>query len=166
MNKFFESPLLFAEFLVKAAAKEHLALAAGLEVSLKLIKKKAKDKIGHYQNESGPFQDWAELADATKEDRLRLGFTENDPLFRTGALKESIEHEYKFGNAEGVVGSKSPIAPYQEYGTSNIPPRPFIGPAAYESKDAIKAILGRAIMEGLTDGEIVHESLGYNITEE
>lgn len=162
MKTFFESPLKFAEHLLKAAAAEPLALQAGLEGALKIIKRSAKQKIGHYQEASGPFQDWAELTDETKEDRLRKGYAEDDPLLRSGDLKESIVHEMEI--LEGVVGSKDPVMAYQEYGTPTIPPRPTIGPAAFENKEKIKAIVGMAAISGITRGSAVHESLGYNFT--
>lgn len=164
MKQFFESPLKFAEYLLQAVAKEELALHDGLKAACKLIERDAKKKIGHYQGEVGPFQDWAELAESTKEDRLRKGFSENEPLLRTGELRDSIQNEVK--GLEGIVGSKSPIAPYQEYGTAKIPPRPFIGPAAFQNKKKIQAIVGFAAFEGITGGTKVHESLGYNFTTE
>lgn len=164
MKNFFESPLKFAEHLLKVAAKEELALHTGLEAALKLIKRRAKQKIGHYQGEVGSFPEWEELAESTKDDRLRKGYTENNPLLRDGSLRNSIVHEIAI--LEGVVGSKSPIAAYQEFGTAKIPPRPFIGPAAYEKKAEIKALIGYAAISGITDGVRVHESLKYDMTTE
>lgn len=170
MKTFFESPLKFAEHLLDVAAKQELALHAGLESALKLIKKRAKQKIGHYQGEVGPFQDWAELADYTKEDRVKKGYSENQPLLRDGTLRDSIVHE--IGLIDGIVGSKMDIAAFQEFGTPHIPPRPFIGPAAFEKKEEIKALIGFASFSGICGKELykgtgeVHESLGYNFTTE
>jgi HK97 gp10 family phage protein len=155
MKNFFESPLKFAEHLLQAVAKEELALHEGLKVSCKLIQKTAKDKIGDYQNEVGDFPEWPELAEYTKQDRVRQGFPEDEPLLRTGELRDSIQSEVK--GLEGIVGSQSPIAAYQEYGTDRIPPRPFIGPAAYENKEKIKAIVGLAAFEGITGGTKIYE---------
>src|SRR5690348_10894252 len=101
MKNFFESPALFAEHLVKVAFKQELALHEGLKAALRLIRNRARQKMGHYQDQSGPFQDWAELAEATKEERLRLGYTENDPLLRSGELRNSIVDEA--GVLEGVT---------------------------------------------------------------
>lgn len=164
MKNFFESPIKFAEHLLQAVAAEPLALHEGLKVAVKLIEKTAKRKIGEYQKESGPFQDWAELAESTQEDRERKGYPTDEPLLREGDLRDSIQSEVHI--LEGVVGSKSPIAAYQEYGTDRIPPRPFIGPAAYENKEKIKAIVGAAAFSGITGGVKVHESLGYDFTTE
>jgi HK97 gp10 family phage protein len=164
MKKFFESPLKFAEHLMQASIGEALVLHEGLKITCKLIVHDAKKKIGHYQKEVGPFQDWAELTESTKDDRYRKGYPENEPLLRQGDLRDSIQSEVKA--LEGVVGSKSPIAAYQEYGTSRIPPRPFIGPAAFQNKKKIRKIIGAAAFEGITGGSKVHESLGYNFTTE
>jgi HK97 gp10 family phage protein len=155
MKKLFESPLKFAEHLLQAVAGEELALHEGLKISCKLIEKKAKEKIGEYQNAAGEFPAWAPLADATKADRVRQGFSEDEPLLRTGELRDSIQSEVKV--LEGIVGSKSPIAAYQEFGTATIPPRPFIGPSAFENKDKIKAIVGLAAFEGITGGKKLYE---------
>lgn len=160
MKNFFESPLKFAEHLLQAAAGEALALHEGLKASCKLIERDAKKKIGHYQGEVGPFQDWAELAESTQEDRERKGYSPDEPLLRTGDLRDSIQSEVK--GLEGVAGSTSDIAPYQEYGTAKIPPRPFIGPAAFQNKEKIQALIGLAAFEGITGSTKVHKSLGYD----
>jgi HK97 gp10 family phage protein len=164
MKKFFESPLKFANHLLQAVAKEELALHEGLKASVKLIEQTAKKKIGHYQNESGNFPAWPELADSTKVDRVKQGYSENEPLLREGDLRDSIQSEVK--GLTGIAGSKNPIAAYQEYGTSKIPPRPFIGPAAFQNKKKIKAIIGLAAIEGITGGTKVQSSLGYDLTTE
>ena len=60
-----------------------------------------------------------------------------EPLLRTGGLRDSISTHVE--GAEATVGSVSPIALYQEQGTEHIPPRPFLGPAAFEGKKPIGA---------------------------
>jgi phage gpG-like protein len=74
-------------------------------------------------------REWADLAPATVEEKQRLGYTgqvsATDPLLRTGELRLSIGHTVE---EHGVIlGSTDPVAPYQEWGTDRIPPRPFIG---------------------------------------
>lgn len=163
----FSSPIEFAEHLLKMVAKEELALYAGLDRAAKLIKKTAKSEIGHLQPSVGPFQDWAELADSTKDEKDRLGYKYNDeynPLERTGELRDSIVDERK--GLEAVVGSKSDIMAYQEFGTGTIPPRPVIGPAAFRNKEKIKKIIGIAAITGLTGGSVIHPSLGYDMETE
>ena len=51
-----------------------------MERAAKVVEREAKSEIGEYQDSTiSPFPAWAELADSTKDNRVRLGFTENDP---------------------------------------------------------------------------------------
>ena len=117
---------------------------AGLEVCARLIEKTAKAEIGHYQPETGPFPTWAPLADSTMREKTRLGYvgrlSADDPLYRTGAMRDSIEH--RTGELETEIGTDSEIAPYHEFGTAKMPPRPFLGPALVTNKDNIEKIVG------------------------
>ncbi len=140
-------------FIVHFEAVEiamHEAAHVGLKKVAVLIEKDAKAQIGSYQGAVGPFPAWAQLADSTQADRGRKGYAENDPLLRDGTLRDSISHEVE--GLEAAIGSTSDIAMYQELGTSRIPPRPFIGPAAFKNKEKIENILGTAIVEGMTGG--------------
>lgn len=101
-----------------------------IEHGAKAIARRAKQKIGEYQEEVGEFAAWAELADSTKTDRVNQGFPENEPLLRTGEMRDSIE--YICGSLEAQVGSNDDKAVDQELGTSRIPPRSFLGGAAAE----------------------------------
>lgn len=158
--KEFADVALFAEHLLLLNLAIERSVHKGLEKAAKLIENDAKRQIGHYQDAVGPFQDWAPLADSTEAEKARLGYPIDAPLLRDGHLRDSIEHEVS--GLEAVVGSKSDIAVYQEFGTKTIPPRPFIGPAAFKNKEAIQKILGKALVEGLIGGEAIHESLGYD----
>lgn len=158
--KIFNNPGKFAKHLVALIASEKIAVTKGLDKAATIVEKEAKKEIGTYQPEVGPFQDWAELADSTKEDRLKKGYTENDPLLRSGDLRNSISHQTKELTAQ--IGSTSDIMIYQEFGTTFIPPRPVLGPAAFKNKEKIKKILGSAAVTGLIDGEKIHESLEYD----
>jgi HK97 gp10 family phage protein len=157
----FSSMAHFADHLLTAAVKEVLVLHEGLEKCAALIEKTAKAELGTYQPQTGPFQDWAELTDATKTDRVQQGYTENDPLLRSGELRDSISHET--GGLEAVIGSTSPVMAIQEFGTSTIPPRPVLGPAAFRNKEKIQRILGAAALSGLFSGTAIHPSLGYDM---
>jgi hypothetical protein len=55
------------------------------------------------------------LKESTVRDRVRLGFTPNDTLLRTGGLRRSIE-EGEIGPRDSGVGSDSKIAVYHEFG--------------------------------------------------
>jgi HK97 gp10 family phage protein len=129
-----------------AAHFERLAAEAGaqqgLEKAAKLLEEKAKEAIGQYHDAVGPIPAWADLADATKEDRARLGFPEDEPLLRTGELRDSISHEVS-GN-EAWIGSDSEIAEYHETGTSRMPPRPIFGTALYSNIDEAVDAIGHA----------------------
>lgn len=130
----------FARHLMRTAAigeevSSHLAKEGG-----KVVQKDAQARIGEYQDGVGEFTAWANLAESTVNDRLSKGFSPDDPLLRTGSLRDSIEvHE---DGAEVVVGSASDIALYQECGTDKIPPRPFLGPAGFTSREKIERGVG------------------------
>lgn len=141
--------------------KALVASEAALSRSAKIIQKDAKARIGHYQEAVGPFQDWAELAESTKEDRVRQGYSEDDPLLRSGKLRNSIQVE-AFPH-EAVIGSKEDIAAYQEFGTEKIPPRPFLGPAAYANAPKVARLIGDVAVSAITGGVPVHPSLGYDL---
>lgn len=134
----FQSFGAFAEHLASLAAMAPAAERAGAEVAARIVEHEAKAEIGTYQTSAGPFQTWPELSDVTKRERVELGFTENDPLLRTGALRDSIGHSVEAfpGGAVAVVGSTSDVAVDQELGTSRIPERSFLGRAAFIKRDA------------------------------
>ncbi len=117
-----------------AAVTEHLT-----EHSAAVIRDIAKEKIGHYQDAVGGFPAWAPLAASTEADKARAGAPPNAPLLRHGELYASIESEAESVELEGhaVIGSASDIAVYQEMGTEKIPPRPFLGPAAFEGREPV-----------------------------
>lgn len=140
----------FIQHLAAAELALHAASHRALDAAAKIVEEDAKQRIGHYQDEAGPFVGWVELADSTKADRAAKGFSENDPLLRTGELRESISREVT--SEEAVIGSTSDIAVYQEVGTDKIPPRPFLGAAAFSNKEKILKILGGSMMHALEYG--------------
>lgn len=115
-----------------------------------LIQRDAKEKFGDYQGSAGPFNAWSELADSTKDDRVRKGFPENEPLLRTGQLREEIELHVH--GSEAVVASMDPIMLWQEQGTEDghIPPRPVLGPAAYQAKPKLQFLCSNMLIAWLT----------------
>lgn len=132
----------------------------GMAKSAQLIETAAKREIGEYQPAAGAFPAWAELAESTKADRVAKGFSEDEPLLRTGDLRDSIKHEVS--EFEAVIGSESDIAAYQEFGTDKIPPRPFMGPALFNNSERIAKILGAAVAIGVSGGQRAAASLGYD----
>ena len=141
----------FAGFAAQLAVMETRTvtnLHKALEKVAKKVEKTAKAEIGEYQDGIGEYSAWTELADSTKEDRVRKGFSENDPLLRTGALRDSISHQSH--GLQAAIGSTSDIALYQELGTVKIPPRPFLSTALEHNVEEIKHIVGGAVIHGLT----------------
>ncbi|WP_439413088.1 phage virion morphogenesis protein [Enterobacter ludwigii] len=135
-----------AKVFTSAGPHIHTALEAGLEVVARTIEEEAKEEIGVYQPAVGPFDAWAPLAESTKADRVRQGYSEDDPLLRSGELRDSISHRVM--GLAAVVGSTDDKAVWQEYGTDRIPPRPFIGPAYVKSFHKITEMVGFAVTRG------------------
>lgn len=160
MTKSFGSLGEFALHLAKVEVALYAEMQHGLDRALTAIENTAVSEFGTYQPAVGPFPAWEELAEFTKDDRLKAGYTENDPLLRSGELRDSSGHEVQ--GLEGVAGSTDPVMVYQEFGTVKIPPRPVWGPAAVRNKEKIQRILGAALAEGLLYGTNIHPSLEYD----
>lgn len=143
----------FAVHCVGMVATVEAAQASGMDRATAHLQAKAKGKLGTYQPEAQTFAAWAELAESTKERREKAGFTPNDPLLMTGDMRDSIERQHT--SIEGVVGSNSDIAVYQELGTAKIPPRSFFGSTGVEEAGRVVQILGAATALALA-GEDVH----------
>jgi HK97 gp10 family phage protein len=81
---------------------------------------------------------------------VQLGYSANDPLLRTGEMRESIEYNMDADGREAYVGTNNEKAVFNEFGTSKIPPRSFLGGAVehkgQECADATAEILGKAFM--------------------
>lgn len=120
-----------------------------LEKAAKLIEKTAKEELGYYQPGIGPFPAWQQLAQSTLATHALYGVGDT-PLVLHGGLYDSIEHEVHGPTA--VIGTKLDIGAYQEFGTSRIPPRPFMGPAALRNADKIKKLFGKALVSGVMGG--------------
>jgi hypothetical protein len=118
----------FAAHLARLAVALPRRHAAALDVGARIIKAEAKHEIGRYQGRAGPFAAWAPLAEATVADRTKKGFTPNDPLHRTGSLRQSIEHKVVGNTAH--IGSDDVRARLLEMGDNRVPPRSYLGGAA------------------------------------
>lgn len=64
---------------------------------------------------------------------------------RTGDLRKSISHKYLKSEKEAYIGTNIEYAPYVEFGTRNMPERPFLRNAAQNYSDEYKAILEDAL---------------------
>lgn len=71
-----------------------------------MITKQSKDQIGKQHEE------WPPLTPGTIADRVHHGFAPNQPLLRTGEMRDSIEWTVQGhgSHVEGAVGSNSDIA--------------------------------------------------------
>jgi phage gpG-like protein len=65
----------------------------------------------------------------------------DSPLLETGDLRDSIERDVQHGVA--FVGSNNPKALWHEFGTSRIPPRPFLEGAANAKHAEIGKLIGQ-----------------------
>src|ERR1700761_8189213 len=132
----------FARLALEGEAVSHELAGKGAH----MIQRDAQNKLGSYQPSAGPFGAWDELADSTKADRVNKGFPEDEPLLRTGELRDSIESVVQ--GSEAMVGSMDPIALWQETGTDdgNLPPRSFLGAAAFESKPKLSALCAATLI--------------------
>jgi hypothetical protein len=70
------------------------------------------------------------LKEATQDERTMLGFTPNDPLVRTGGLRETWVPEYGEGPNGPIagVGSDSKMAMWHEFGYFNVRANQFVPP--------------------------------------
>ena len=155
MPKFFEGLAVFTEFLEKQAALQEAALHEGAKAASVVVQKRVQAVFGDTSK-------LLSLADATQADRVAHGYTPNDPLVRTGTLRDSIERESV--GPVAVVGSKDPIMGYQEFGTSKIPPRPVFEIGLTESQDEVGEIAGAVAAIAL--GMPGHAAILANASEE
>jgi len=110
-----------------------------IEAGCKMIRFEARRVIGSYDAKPT----WPQLAESTQRNREKKGFPANEPLLRTGDLRDSIEYQV-ISDHEGNVGSNLDIAVYQELGTSKMPPRPFLSTSAKKMGPEIAKMAGRA----------------------
>lgn len=128
----------FDSFAAAAAEFERAALAsvvseqATLDAIGKLVAGRARAKFGIYQD------GWEPLAQYTMDERVYLGFTPNDPLLRTGGLRDSIGYDADL--VKVTIGSTHDFMVHHEYGTRTHPARPVLVPAVRESLPEILAL--------------------------
>jgi hypothetical protein len=144
----------FVEHLGAIAVEMVTVESEALERAAILVEAEAKAAIGEYQDQAGPFAAWPELAEATKSDRAKQGYPDNEPELRTGALRDSIEH--KVAGHEAQIGSDSEIMEWQELGTDRMPARSILGGAAFRKSKEVAAELGESVHLALI-GEEVHK---------
>jgi hypothetical protein len=140
----FDSPGAFADHLLRVAARLPVAEAAAMDEGAKVIQDAAKASLGEYQGAAGPFGEWAPLAERTREERMAQGYSEDEPLKRSALLGENIERCAEAREARVGVPDREVAHPYDsrtenigeiaedlEFGTVDMPPRSFLGRAAF-----------------------------------
>lgn len=119
---------------------------------LKHVGMKVRDtavrKFGSYQPAVGPYPAWKTLHPWTIREKLRAGSQGHDPLIGhyppgkrnnvwPAHLRNTIEFDVSKTKLEVDIGTRDPLGLIHEYGApeANIPPRPFLRPAAFECMD-------------------------------
>jgi phage gpG-like protein len=129
------------------------ATHAALEVAAQIVEAKAKAAIGTYK------YGWPQLADSTQEDRAHKGFPANEPLLRTGELRDSIQHSSN--EKEAHTGSNLDRAVWMELGTSRMPPRPFLAPSVFQNEALIKRAVKQVIADYMMAGKMEFDFLKF-----
>ena len=86
---------------------------------------------------------------------LLLTAARNNAPRDTGELEASLRksRRRRRGNTvRGTVGSFKPSAMFNEFGTVNMAPQPFLYPALRDNEDRVRAIFARRQKDGLEGG--------------
>jgi HK97 gp10 family phage protein len=132
--KSFSSPAAFAAFLPALALEVKHEEHKVLEKAAVVVETEAKRVIGTYD------YGWTPLAESTLAKK-----SADTPLLETGEMRDSIEHTVHGNEAE--IGSNNDKALWQEYGTSRIPPRSFLGGALTHKEAEIVKMIGQDIVK-------------------
>ena len=144
----------FAEFVAHDLPHDvQRARERALEVGAQIIQKEARRVIGTYD------YGWEQLAESTQADREKKGYPANEPLLRSGEMRDSIHYQIIAKGHLAEIGSDSDVAVYQELGTSTIPARPFLAGAAVKTEKQIKKVV-RQMVGGAVAG---HRSIEAEI---
>ena len=117
------------------------ALAPVFEAAGKEMVEYSKGMLGHYDHEETT---WPQLSPITQADRERLGFPANEPLLRTGDLRDSYSFDVVASPSVIflIVGSDDVRSIFNELGTSEMPPRPVLAPTAMAYEERMAELLG------------------------
>jgi hypothetical protein len=135
------------EFIAELPAIAHDVEAAGpmiLEKAAQMVEKRAKGMIGHEHDGL-----WPPLSESTLKDKAAHGYKTPAPLLRSGEFRDSFEHVVQGHEAE--VGTNDPRGPWFEFGTSKMPPRPVLVPAAIAVEGRIHR-MATAVTIGVLSG--------------
>jgi phage gpG-like protein len=135
----------FAAHLLTMEADLKLAEEAIVVKGCKIMQRAAKGMLGI------PQPIWAPL----KPETIAHKGKGNTPLLETGAMKESIAitAPVKEGNVTaGYVGTNNPKAVFQEFGTSHIPSRPFLGAVAIGRAGQVQEMAAKIVYNTMVNG--------------
>ncbi|MBV8465252.1 MAG: phage virion morphogenesis protein [Burkholderiales bacterium] len=113
------------------------------------LKERARDKIGHYQSATGPFEAWPALAESTEREKARLGYPTGSPLLRSGGTRDSIGYSVDGDGMGATVGATDPNMATHEFGNGRVPARPVFGPLIVEEREAMEKALLKGVVAGL-----------------
>jgi hypothetical protein len=133
-------------------------LHEGMEAITAKLLHDTREKFGEYQGGAGPFQPWPPLASATIADREARGFSPDEPLLRTGELRDSYYKQVE--GLEGGVGSDLDKALGMEVGdpAKNVPARPTVGLAFAENEEKLFKLTGISLEAALIYGRGVSKA--------
>lgn len=149
------SSMSLASFIGHVAgfpARLHAAQWSAFNRVGRMVQSETVRELGSYQAAASPFVAWAELADSTKDERVRLGYTENDPGLRSGEMRDSIQYQAEHNGV--AIGSDDDKMVYFELGTDKQPPRSALGMAVVHKEKQIEHALGAAMVAALTGQSI------------
>jgi phage gpG-like protein len=129
-----QAAAMFMEISHAMDRNEHHLLDEGS----KILQDEAKRVLGTYE------YGWPQLKPKT----IARKSTGDSPLLETGELRDSIQRDVQQHAA--YVGSNNKKAIWHEYGTSRIPPRPFLGPTAVGKTEEIGQMMGHKFHALLT----------------
>jgi hypothetical protein len=142
-----------ARIFEQAAADMPAIDEAILEMLGSRIEERARSYLGVPQSAGhGGFAPWAPLSPVTLANKGQEA--PGTPLLETGALGASIEHE-RISPITVAVGTSlvsergEPYPKYLEEGTADMPPRPFLHPAAVEVVEESLEDIGAVIVAGI-----------------
>ena len=99
----------------------------------------------------------APLQDSTIAEKARMGAPQpDDPLILSGAYRASFHSEVKpigIGIVEGQIATDDPVAVWQEFGTSKMPPRPVVRDGITAAEPETLAIIKAGARE-IATGEL------------
>lgn len=133
-----------------------VAVHRGVQDGAELIRDTTKEQIGQYLDGPEEGLPTAPLADRTIDDRIRKGFTPDDPGLRTGEMRDSYGARVGVEGlaVESSIGSDDPNATYFELGTVrngqfHQPPRPELSVAANRCEQKVARGIARMVVRAL-----------------